>query len=134
MAHQIMFDEDDPFLKQLRAIASAFPEAQEKISHGRPAFFTQKVFVYYSGSVKVEGEWVQHPQSLMVQADHGEREVLRQSPGSFVPAYLDVAGWTGLDLDDETDWRLVAELVEDSYRMTAPTRLVSLLSEHGIAT
>ena len=44
MAHQQMFDDDDPLLAQVRALALALPEADEKVSHGRPAFFTKKVF------------------------------------------------------------------------------------------
>lgn len=131
VTHPIMFDEDDPLLARVREIALALPEAQEKISHGRPAFFTQKVFAYYSGSLKVDGEWVQHPQSVVVQADTGEREVLRRMPGAYVPAYLGVAGWTGLDLNAGTDWTLVRELIEESYRTTAPARLVAVLDEPG---
>ena len=127
--HPIMFDDSDPLLERVREIALAFPEAREKVSHGRPAFFTQKVFAYYSGSVKVEGEWVQHPQSVVVQADPAEREVLRRMPGAYVPAYLGVGGWTGLDLQEGSDWGLVRELVEDSYRLTAPAKLVALLGE-----
>ena len=131
VTHPTMFDEDDPLLERVREIALALPEAEEKISHGRPAFFTQKVFAYYSGSLKVDGDWVQHPQSVVVQAGAGEREVLRRMPGAFVPAYLGVAGWTGLDLQPGTDWTLVRELIEESYRVTAPARLVALLDEPG---
>ncbi|MHA6668390.1 MmcQ/YjbR family DNA-binding protein [Homoserinimonas sp. A447] len=127
MTHELMFEDDDPVLARVRSIALALPEAQEKISHGRPAFFTHKVFAYYSGSLKVDGEWVQHPQSLVVQADTAEREVLRRMPGSYVPAYLGVAGWTGVDLDGGSDWDEVTELIEESYRVTAPARLVALL-------
>jgi predicted DNA-binding protein (MmcQ/YjbR family) len=130
-SHPIMFDEYDPLLERVRELALAFPEAQQKISHGRPAFFTQKVFAYYSGSLKVDGEWVQHPQSIVVQADTAEREVLRRMPGAYVPAYLGVAGWTGLDLRPRSDWTLVRELVEDSYRATASARLVRLLDRPG---
>jgi hypothetical protein len=50
-----MFDEADPVLDRLRALALAFPDAAEKVSHGHPAFFTTKVFAYYGGSVKVDG-------------------------------------------------------------------------------
>ena len=133
MAHELMFEEDDPTLGRVRGIALALPDAQEKISHGRPAFFTHKVFAYYSGSLRVDGEWVQHPQSVVVQADVAERAALRQTPGTFVPAYLGVAGWTGIDLDDGVDWTQVAELIEESFRMTAPSRLIARLGEPGSA-
>lgn len=55
MAHPIMFDRDDPLLASVRDLALAFPGADEKVSHGRPAFFTTKVFCYYGGSHKVNG-------------------------------------------------------------------------------
>jgi hypothetical protein len=64
--HDLMFDDDDPLLARVRAVALAFPEAQEKVSHGRPAFFTGKVFAYFGGALRVDGEWVQHPQSLVI--------------------------------------------------------------------
>ncbi|HEU4807015.1 MAG TPA: MmcQ/YjbR family DNA-binding protein [Homoserinimonas sp.] len=127
MTHELMFEDDDPVLARVRSIALTLPEAQEKVSHGRPAFFTDKVFAYYSGSLKVDGEWVQHPRSVVVQADTAEREVLRRMPGTYVPGYLGVAGWTGVDLDAATDWDEVTELIEESYRVTAPVRLVALL-------
>ncbi len=39
MPHPIMFRDDDPDLAEVRTIALGFPEAFEKVSHGRPAFF-----------------------------------------------------------------------------------------------
>lgn len=127
VTHELMFDDDDPILARVREFALTLPGAQEKISHGRPAFFTQKVFAYYSGSLKVEGEWVQHPQSVVVHADTAEQQVLRGMPEAYVPAYLGMSGWTGVDLDGEGDWALVTELIEDSFRLTAPARLVAEL-------
>ena len=58
MAHPRMFDDDDPLLARVRELAFDLPEAAEKVSHGRPCFFTKKVFCYYGGSLKVDGEWV----------------------------------------------------------------------------
>lgn len=124
MAHPQMFDDDDPVLLGVRDLALALPQAQVKVSHGRPAFFTTKVFCYYGSSVKVAGEYVQHPRAIVVQADSADREALRQLPQAFVPAYLGPSGWTGLDLPAEPDWDEVAELLADSYRLTAPARLL----------
>jgi predicted DNA-binding protein (MmcQ/YjbR family) len=131
--HEIMFDEHDPLLARVRQVALELPGAREKISHGRPAFFTQKVFAYYSGSLKGDGEWVQHPRSVVVQAEPSAREVLRRMPGAYVPAYLGVAGWTGIDLGPATDWSEVRELVEESYRVTAPAGFVRRLDGSGPA-
>ena len=127
MAHPQMFDDNDPVLARVRELALALPDAGEKVSHGRPAFFTTKVFAYYGGAVKVDGEWVQHEQSVMLLPDPADLEALRQDERFFVPAYLGPSGWIGLDLDDRSDFDEVAELLEDSYRRTAGVRRVARL-------
>jgi predicted DNA-binding protein (MmcQ/YjbR family) len=125
MAHDELFDPDDPVLARIRAIALGFPGAAEKISHGRPAFYTKKVFVYYGGSVRRgAGDWIQHPQSVMVRLDADERAALLDDPRTFIPAYLGSSGWLGIDLEGESDFDEVAELIDSSYRTTAPTQLV----------
>ena len=127
MVHERMFDDDDPVLARVRAIALGLPEAQEKVSHGRPAFFTTKVFAYYGGALKVDGTWVQHAQSVVLQAPPDERAALRERANCYVPGYLGPSGWTGLDLTEDTDWQELVELIEIAYRETAPKRLVRAL-------
>jgi predicted DNA-binding protein (MmcQ/YjbR family) len=123
-----MFDDDDPYLAKLRELTSALPGTAEKISHGRPAFFTTKVFVYYGGSLKVDGSWVEHPHAVIVQPDPADRRALIEEARVFVPAYLGPSGWLGVDVDGtDTDWAEVAELLDASYRLTAPKRLVAEL-------
>lgn len=135
MAHPQMFDDDDPVLARVRELALAFPGADEKVSHGRPAFFTKKVFAYYGGSLKVDGEWVQHPQSVMVLVDDDERVALLADDRVFVPAYMGPSGWLGIDLDAGTDvdWEEVRELLDASYRLTAGKRLVADLDAAATA-
>ena len=131
MSHPLMFDERDPLLARVRRLALALPEAQEKISHGRPTFFTQKVFVTFGGSQRIDGEWVRRDAAVLVRPDPGDEPALRQDPRFWVPAYLGPAGWLGLDLDAGTDWTEIAELIDASYRRTAPTRLVRALDARG---
>lgn len=133
-----MFDDDDPFLARLRSIAMQLPDAAEKVSHGRPAFFTTKVFAYYGGSVKEDGEWVDHPHCVILLPDPVEREALLADDRAFVPAYLGPSGWIGVDLvPDETGevgdvgWVELAELLDASYRMTAGVRRVAALDARG---
>jgi predicted DNA-binding protein (MmcQ/YjbR family) len=126
-----MFDDDDPFLERVRQLAASLPNAGEKVSHGRPAFFTKKVFAYYGGSLKVDGEWVQHPQSIVVQPDEADRRALLEDVRVYVPAYLGPSGWIGIDLDAATDWSEIAELLDASYRLTAPARDVAELDAGG---
>ena len=124
-----MFDEADPYLSRVREMALAFPGAAEKISHGRPAFFTTKVFAYYGGSIKIDGVFVQHEHSLVVLPDPDEARALLSEDRCYRPAYLGPSGWVGVDLGGRTGWDEVDEILEDSYRRTAPRRLVVRLRE-----
>jgi predicted DNA-binding protein (MmcQ/YjbR family) len=127
MPHPMMFDEADPLLGRLRSLALAFPDAAEKISHGHPAFFTTKVFAYYGGSVKVDGAYRQHEQSVLVLVDPDERTALMDEERCYVPAYLGPSGWIGVDLTADTDWDEIGELLDASYRRTAGPRRVARL-------
>ncbi len=126
-----MFRDDDPVLAQVRHVALDFPSATEKVSHGRPAFFVSKMFAMYGGSAKpkTKGDHIHYPQSIMVKVDESDRRALEQDPRFFYPAYLGPAGWLGLDFTAtrKVDWREVRELLDASYRMVAPKRLVRLL-------
>ncbi len=127
MAHPQMFDDDDPVLARVRQLAAALPGTAEKVSHGRPAFFTTKVFAYYGGSRKVDGDWEQHPQAVVVLPDDDDRIALLEDERCFVPAYLGPYGWLGIDLTEDADWDEVAELLDASYRLTAPKKLIAEL-------
>lgn len=127
MAHEIMFDADDPVLARLREVCLALPGAREKVSHGRPTFFTTKVFATYGGVVKGNHDPEPHRQSLLVLLDPAELEAMLADERCYFPAYVGPSGWIGLDLGDDpdaVDWTEVAELVDDSYRNTAPRALV----------
>ncbi|MEO5743080.1 MAG: MmcQ/YjbR family DNA-binding protein [Terracoccus sp.] len=132
MAHPIMFDVDDPYLARLRAICLALPEADEKVAHGRPTFFTKKVFAYYGGTIKGDHDPEPYGQSLLFDPDPDDRPALLADRRFFEPAYLGPYGWLGLNFRPaggvaKIDWTEVAELVDASYRRTAPARLVKAL-------
>lgn len=129
MAHPRMYDPVDPLLGRVREIALALPGAAEKESHGRPAFFTQKVFAYFGGSIRIDGDWVAHDHAIVFFPDPEERPALEADDRIWIPAYLGPYGWLGLDLSSDSDFDEVAELLEVSYRMTAPTRLVASLDD-----
>ena len=129
MAHPQMFDADDPVLAWFRAVALSFPEAQEKVSHGRPAFFTTRVFAYFGAAEKhVTGEIEQHPHSVLLLLDPLDAEVMLEREDTFVPMYLGPTGWIGLDLADVAEDEL-RDLLADSYRSTAPARLARLVQD-----
>jgi predicted DNA-binding protein (MmcQ/YjbR family) len=128
MPHPIMFGEDDLGLADVRRIALGFPEAVEKISHGRPVFCVPKMFAVYGGSSKRTGEIVGYPYSVLLKVDESERRALEQDRRFFYPMYLGPFGWLGLDLTTGTvDWDEVAELLDASYRLTASKRLIKRL-------
>ncbi len=127
VVHPKQFDDDDRYLEQVRQLCGQLPHTDEKVSHGRPAFFTKKVFAYYGGSLKVDDEWVEHGNSIMVQPDPGDRPALLEDARTFVPAYLGPSGWIGIDVGDDTDWTEIGELLDASYRLTAPKRAIAEL-------
>ncbi|KAA9090017.1 MmcQ/YjbR family DNA-binding protein [Microbacterium radiodurans] len=122
-----MFDDDDPLLAIVRAAALALPEAAEKIAHGRPTFFTTKVFAYYGGGERRgPGDHVQHPASVLILPDHDDEPAMRQDERFWMPAYLGPRGWLGIDVADTAPGEL-AELLDASFRRSAPRRLVDRL-------
>lgn len=121
-----------PVLERVRTLAFAYPDVTEKISHGRPTFRTTSVFVYFGGGVK-GGD--QFDLSILVKCESAEeQQACELEPRYFHPAYLGPAGWVGFDLnippDDEARddiWAEAAELIDCSYRITAPKRSVARL-------
>jgi hypothetical protein len=126
-----MFRDDDPDLAEVRTVALSFPDASEKISHGRPAFFVSKMFAMYGGSAKPRsgGDYIQYPRSIMVKVDDSDRRALERDPRFFFPAYLGPSGWLGLDFAATTtvDWAEVRELVDASFRIVAPKKAIRRL-------
>lgn len=131
MAHPVMFDDADPLLERVRGIALRYPGAAERVSHGRPNFFTDRTFCYFGGSERVDGEWVAHDAAILVRPDPDDAPALAQDPRFFRPAYLGPSGWLGVDLDGRIGWDEAAELIEASYRVTAPRRLVRELDDRA---
>jgi hypothetical protein len=43
----------------------------------------------------------------------------------FVPPYVGPSGWVGIWLDKGVDWDDVADLLRDSWRLTAPKKLLA---------
>lgn len=127
MAHELMFDPEDPLLDWFRSLAMELPEAQEKISHGRPVFYTKKVFAEFSGIRKLNPSGMeQHPHAMLIKPDPLDVDVLLERDDSFFPAYVGPSGWVGLELKSLAEAE-VREFLTDSYRQTAPRRLVSQL-------
>ena len=109
-------------LRRLRAICLRFPEAVEAGGVGNPSFKVRdKIFAMQHGH---EGR-----PSCWVKAEQGVQELLvaHDATRFFRPPYVGQHGWVGIRLDGAPDWDELADLVEESYRMTAPKRLLAQL-------
>jgi hypothetical protein len=115
-------------LTRIRKLCLALPEGHEVEAWGAPTFRVKnKLFAMYASPNDHHGKgrpaiWCKAPpgnQSVMVNA----------APDRFfAPPYVGPSGWVGIYLDGVVDWAEVALLLEDSWRMTAPKRLVA---QHG---
>lgn len=111
-------------IQRVRDLCLALPEAVEKPfgGHEAPSFRVRdKLFVmtYEDGT------------AMTMKAAPGEQEALvAGDPDTFfVPPYVGHNGWIGIRLREDLDWTQIAELVEESYRMTAPKRLSAQLDD-----
>jgi predicted DNA-binding protein (MmcQ/YjbR family) len=96
-------------------------------------FCAPKIFVMYGGSAKthVKGEYIAYPYSVLVKVDENDRKALEQDTRFFFPAYMGPSGWLGLNLTatKNVDWDELRELIDASFRLTAPKRLIKQLDE-----
>jgi hypothetical protein len=104
---------------RLRQICLALPQAVEKPfgGHTSPSLRVgEKLFVMVSKA----------QDAVTFKARPGvQQELVAAEPERFyVPAYVGHNGWVGARLDVEQDWDELADLVTESWRMTAPKRAV----------
>lgn len=115
----------DPLVRMRRIIA-AWPETDERISHGMPTFWGGKKtfarFVNNHHGDGILGAWIK------VGLETQETLVAADPKRYFVPAYVGKAGWVGVRFDaGRIDWGTVEELLEAGYRSGAPKRALQIL-------
>ena len=111
---------EERWLEPVREVCLAFPEALEAGGVGNPSFKVRsKIFA-------MQHEHGGRP-SLWMKAPEGVQELLvgAEPARFFRPPYVGHAGWIGAWLDVVLDWEELGDLIEESYRMTAPKRLVA---------
>ncbi len=118
-------------LAQVRALALALPEADERESHGSPGFRvggdkTGKYFAYFAD---------QHhgaPHIALLVRTGGMDELLTlvesQPEAYFKPAYYGASGWVGIILNRPgVDWDDITAWLRRSWRSAAPKRLTRMM-------
>lgn len=115
----------DPLTK-IREICLAFPETNERLSHGSPGFFVRdkKSFGHFHDDHHNDGRiaiWCPAPPGV-------QEQMLEAEPARFFrPPYVGGRGWLGVNLDVDPDWEEMAGILEEAYRHVAPKTLVKQL-------
>jgi hypothetical protein len=123
-----MIDQNSPHLICLRQICLRLPGAAEKVSHGRPVFFTKKIFAVFGGVEKGDHHSGRYDEAVLLLPDPAHTPALLADERFFTPGYYGPYGWVGLDFTAApVDWDEVEELIMESFRQTAPKRLVQEL-------
>jgi hypothetical protein len=109
-------------IERIRRICLDLPEAVEKPfgGHTSPSFRVRdKLFV-------IIGE---DRSSMTLKAPEGAQEILVNADPEqfFIPRYVGSKGWVGVQIarKQAPDWDEMAELIAESYCLTAPKRLVA---------
>ncbi len=116
-------------LPRLRKLCLALPEAHEVEAWGEPTFRVKnKLFAMYADAGNDHGAG--RPAVWCKAAPGNQGLMVRAAPDRFfVPPYVGPSGWVGIWLDKGVDWMEVADLLRDSWRLTAPKRLLAALEE-----
>ena len=119
---------DRRLVERVRKICMAFPEANERISHGEPTWFAGKGKVF----AMIDGHHHDSPHlSVWLPQSFDAQESLIRSDSAryFKPPYVGVSGWVGVVLDTKPDWGVVAALVRESFVRVASAKLRKQLEE-----
>jgi hypothetical protein len=117
-------------LDRVRNLCLALPETSERLSHGEPAWFVRD---------KLFATWENHHHGdpivgLWVKGAPGLQEILVENEPEryYRPKYVGHKGWIGVNMEPaghaDIDWPQVEDLIRESWRMTAPKKLVATTS------
>ena len=112
---------------KLRKVILAWPETDERLSHGSPTFWGgRKTFATFVDNHHGDGRT-----GVWIKSDADTQEgLVEANPDVFyVPPYVGPSGWIGVRVDRNIDWDLVEGLLLDGYRAVAPKRALKLLDD-----
>lgn len=115
--------DEHPLLRQLSKICLSLPEATRRDRNEHSDFRVRgKVFAYFLNNHHGDGIISVCCKSAMGEnVDRASREPVR----FYLPPHIGSRGWFGLRLDGEAvDWSEVKNLLELSYGLVAPKRLL----------
>jgi predicted DNA-binding protein (MmcQ/YjbR family) len=109
----------DHVLRRLRTLCAALPKTSETSAWGHPNFRagnkTFATFELIEGRPSIAFRLEEPDLSLLLRRKH------------FFPTPYGRSQWVSLWADAPLDWRLVADLLERSYRQVALKRMVTAL-------
>jgi predicted DNA-binding protein (MmcQ/YjbR family) len=115
-------------LRKLVSICLRLPGAEQKTLGDHADFRVRgKVFAYFLNNHHGDGIV-----SVCCKSQLGENvdRASRDPDKYYLPAYIGPRGWFGLRLDrGPVNWSEVENIVENSYRLTAPKSLVKAINE-----
>jgi len=119
----------DKLLERIRKIIAAWPETDERLSHGSPTWWGgRKTFATWAVNHHGDGRV-----ALWIKSNFDTQEMLVEGNPDvfFVPPYVGPSGWVGMEIGRGTDWDLVTDVLLDGYRAVAPKRALKLLDGDG---
>ena len=108
---------------------AAWPETAERLSHGAPTFWGgKKTFASFHVDHHGDGRVAVWCKALV----EFQQDLVDTNPEIFfIPPYVGPSGWVGIRLDRNVDWQLVAEVLEEGYRLVAPKRALTQLDSRA---
>ena len=110
-------------LERLRKLCLALPETTEKEAWGEATWRVRgKMFAMLDNHHHDAPDF-----AVWLKSDFETQRLLVDSDPEtfFVPPYQGKAGWVAARLDARTDWKGLAELIEEAWSRAAPPRLAS---------
>ena len=111
-------------LKKLRKICLSLPDTVEDEKWGKPHFcVVEKIF---AGCGEENDKFV-----IGFKLEMSHAKSIIKKPGFWKAPYVGHKGWVSMDPTVVDDWKLIEELVNESYRLIAPKRTLAKLESYS---